>query len=133
MPPPSFADSDKISVLNWFFSANFRIILVTSSANRAASSPPTPARISIMAGRSSFGSVGISAVFRVSSAFGRFVLASSNSVLAISIISGSFSVFSISSASFFCLFKFKNILAVLAFSSSVLRFWLSFVNFSMLL
>ena len=82
-----------------FASQNLLYIENRSPAKRHASSPPVPARISICTFFASSGSFGISAIFISSSSFGcRLSLAASSS-RAISFISGSLSLASMSFAS----------------------------------
>ena len=57
-PPIPFSFEFIVSTFQWLLSANLQYIRYKSAANRAASSPPAPARISTITFLSSFGSFG---------------------------------------------------------------------------
>lgn len=128
-PPFSFSEVDMISEENPQVSANRKIMREASSVKSADSSPPTPALISTMQFFSSLGSLGMRAMVRFSSAWGSPFLASSSSALASSIISGSFSVWRMVSASSFWVVIWMYFWAVSYFSSEAFRFCESSTNF----
>ena len=100
-PPSSVSLMSTSSTRQCFFSAYILYIRISSAANNAASSPPAPARISIMAFFSSLGSTGSK---RILSSFSVFSLssrlaASSSKASSLSSLSSSEEIISLRPAS----------------------------------
>ncbi len=88
-PPPSIMDCESISVFQPFASAKRKYMRMSSAAKSAASSPPAPARISMITLLSSSGSLGTRNARMRSSNSGIFARASLASSSAISLSSPS--------------------------------------------